>query len=349
MGRSRRLSAWSAAAVGVTVTLSLGACGNSSNTNTGSGASGGPGGQVTLITTETPAWQTAITAELKKQTGVSLKVAASGANGVMETRLNAELQAGAVQTDVYEDIDRKYLADHASDFVDLSTAGLSNYASYPKDYTWKNICVDHKISVSGLVYNTSLVPADQVPKTWEDLLKPYWKGKIILSDPKAGSYYLYWALLMQKQFGDSYLKGIAAQKPALAESSVTAAQQVSAGAYQVSVLSQADSSSALVAQGAPLKFVLLTDPDIGSSACVGILKKAPHMEQAKAFLNFLMTPDAQSSACKAGVTVASPVNAPGCIQLPDGWAIGPKTSEGAYPDIDNTALTSQVLKDLGIS
>jgi iron(III) transport system substrate-binding protein len=35
-----------------------------------------------------------------------------------------------------------------------------------------------RISYFGLAYNTKLVPADQVPKTYEDLLDPKWKGKL---------------------------------------------------------------------------------------------------------------------------------------------------------------------------
>jgi iron(III) transport system substrate-binding protein len=34
------------------------------------------------------------------------------------------------------------------------------------------------VNVYGFVYNTKLVPPDKVPKSWDDLLDPFWKGQI---------------------------------------------------------------------------------------------------------------------------------------------------------------------------
>ncbi len=34
-----------------------------------------------------------------------------------------------------------------------------------------------------IVYNPTLVPKDRVPKKWEDCLDPYWKGKLVVSNP----------------------------------------------------------------------------------------------------------------------------------------------------------------------
>jgi iron(III) transport system substrate-binding protein len=305
-------------------------------------------GTAAIVTTETPAWQTATTAYVKAHSGINMQVAASGANGTLETRLNAEFQAGVVQTDVYEDIDLSYFNANASKFVNLSTLKMPNYASYPADDKYKNTCVYDKLSVGGLVYNTKLVTGANIPTSWQDLLKPYWKGKILMIDPNAGENYMFWGLLMLKNFGNSYLTQFAAQKPGLAESSVTAAEQVASGAYQASVLSFPDSSRALIDSGAPLKFVVLRNPDLGATACVGILKDSPHPAAAAVLLNDLMSAGAQSAACRAGGLVVSPIGAAGCDHVPSDWALSPKTASGAYPGINDTALTGQVLKDLGV-
>lgn len=36
-----------------------------------------------------------------------------------------------------------------------------------------------------IAYNTRAVPADQVPRDWDDLLDPKWKGKVLVRDPMA--------------------------------------------------------------------------------------------------------------------------------------------------------------------
>ena len=304
-------------------------------------------GKAVLLTTEIPGWVDAQTAAFKSATGVDLSVAARGANGVLETRLTAEVQSGAVQTDVYEDVDRSFFAAHSDWFLDLSTAGLPNYANYPAGAKFKTYCADDKWDVSGVTYNTNLVGASDVPQTWKDLIDPKWKGKVIVSDPKPGGYYLQWALIMRQAFGPSYLQGVAALNPTFMSSSVGAAQTVGSGAKALSFLSQVDSGTDVQKAGAPIKFQLLRNPDVGSQACVGILKNAPHAAAAKVLLNFLISADSQAAACKAGVPNVSPVNASGCYQIPTDFKMPQFNDKGIYPGMDDDALKAQAIKELG--
>ncbi len=245
-----------------------------------------------------------------------MNVAASGPGADMETRLLAEIASGNIQTDIMQDTDRGFFTNNADQFVDLSTLGMPNWDSYPADSKWGTLCANSKMGVSGITYNKDLVPADQVPDSWEDLLDPFWTDKIVLSNPQPGGYYMQWALMMQDNFGDDYLTGIADQHPVLENSSVAAAEKVASGAYLVSFMSQADSAAGLIAQGAPLEFKLMRDPDIGSNVCLGILKDGPNLNAAAVLLNFLMSEESQSTACLAGLTVVSPVNAKGCYEVP---------------------------------
>ncbi len=43
-----------------------------------------------------------------------------------------------------------------------------------------------RASFIGLGYNTNLIPKDRVPKSWEDLLKPEFKGKIAMTLSSTG-------------------------------------------------------------------------------------------------------------------------------------------------------------------
>jgi iron(III) transport system substrate-binding protein len=305
-------------------------------------------GTSTSLFTETPGWIEAQQNLFKQQTGLEMAVAARGANGVLETRLTAEVGAGAIQTDVYEDVDRSFYAAHLDWFVDLSKAGLPNYASYTEKGKWKNVCIDVKWSVSGYTYNTNLVSEADAPKTWQDLVNPKFKGQVVLSDPKPGGYYMQWALIMRNAFGPTYLQQVAALNPTLMSSSVGAAQQVGAGAKMLSFLSQVDSGSDVAKAGAPVKFRILRNPDVGSQACVGILKNSPHPATAKVLLNFLMTPDSQSAPCKAGIPNVSPIKAPGCFEVPADWVPPTLTDKGTYQGMDDEALKAQALKELGI-
>jgi ABC-type Fe3+ transport system substrate-binding protein len=154
---------------------------------------------------------------------------------------------------------------------------------------------------------------------------------------------------MKHAFGLKFLKGIAAQQPSLENSSVAAAQDVASGAKALSVLSQIDSPAAAIAQGAPLKWLLIRNPDVGSRGCVGIVKNGPHPHAAAVLLNFLMSTESQGAACQAGVPNISPINAKGCFHLPKTFsfpAVNPKT--GLYPGINDKNLIYAVLHALGL-
>jgi iron(III) transport system substrate-binding protein len=307
------------------------------------------GGAVALVT-DPPAWQDVQTALYNETTGLSFSVAQSGAGADLETRLLAEIESGNIQTDILNDTDLGFYTNHKDDFVDLSTLGMPNYESYPEEAKWQDLCVIYKRSVSGITYNTDLVDEADVPDTWEDLLDPMWKGKIILSNPAPGGYYLQWALQMQDNFGDDFLTGLADQEPSLNNSSVAAAEQVASGAQLISVLSQGDSASGLIANGAPLAFKIIREPDMGANVCFGIPKDAPHPNSAAVLLNFLLSAESQSAPCMEGLVNVSPAGGEGCFELPDGFTypeLDPAT--GRYAGIGDEERKAEVLALLGIS
>ncbi|MEZ3158926.1 extracellular solute-binding protein [Microbacterium sp. BWT-B31] len=306
-------------------------------------------GQANALVTDTPAWQEIQTAMFKENTGLTMNIAASGPNADLETRVLAEIKSGNVQTDLMQDTDRGFYTKNADQFVDLSTLDLPNWDSYPESAKWQNLCVNSKMGVSGITYNTDLVPEDMVPDSWEDLTDPFWKDKIVLSNPQPGGYYMQWALMMREAFGDDFLEAIAAQNPTLDNSSVAAAEKVASGAALISFMSQADSAAGLIAKGAPLKFKLMRGPDIGSNVCVGILKDGPNPNAAAVLLNHLMSEESQSTPCKAGLAVVSPVDAEGCYEVPEDFEYPTLDAEtGQYPGLDDEALKAEVLGLLGI-
>jgi iron(III) transport system substrate-binding protein len=298
---------------------------------------------------ETPTWVDVTAAGFKEATGLDLILGQRGGSGTLEERLTGEMEAGTIQTDMLSVIDKNYFSDNADWWVDLSTAGLPNYETYPEASKWQGLCVDNKQSVAGILYNNELVPAENVPTTWTDLLDPYWQGKLIMVDPRASAGVMGWMIQMQIAYGDEFLTGLAAQNPDLAESSVPSAEGVASGAYEITVLSPLDASSGLRSEGAPLTHVIPEGPGAGSTACMGVLKDAQNPNAALVLLNYIMSAEAQSAACEAGIELRSPVDAPGCLQVPEGWQgtpIDPET--GRIFGTDDEALRAEILSLLGI-
>ena len=154
--------------------------------------------------------------------------------------------------------------------------------------------------------------------------------------------------MMKTAFGLKYLKGIAAQEPSLQNSSVAAAQDVASGAKWISVLSQIDSGAALQKTGAPLKWLLIRNPDVGSRGSRHSEEGAAPERRTRAALNYLMTKESQGVACQDGVPNISPLNAKGCWPAPKTFVFPPVDKNGNYPGINNKNLKYAVLHALGL-
>lgn len=266
--------------------------------------------------------------------GIEFSVGPPVATTDMLERIQAEFRADAVQADILTVADFTVWLSEPDRFLDLDTAGLPNYESYPEKGKWKDKCVAVVIDPSTILYNTDLVDPADAPKTWSDLLDPKWKGQLALTDPRAApSYNSYmFALGNSPDYGLDFLEGIAAQEPALFDSGNPLAEQVSAGAYMIGLQPHVTNSAALIADGAPLKHVIPDDPPHGAAInCAGILADAPHPNAAKVFLNFLMSPEAQSAGCEAA-GYPSLLADTTCDVLPDTWAPPDRDPEtGALP------------------
>jgi iron(III) transport system substrate-binding protein len=307
-------------------------------------------GTVNVYTSELLTYNEAIDAAFMDATPHQVITAPRVVAAELIQRVEAEEAAGGVQADVLQIADKSIWVAHPDWFEDLADLGLENYDAYPDDSKWQGKCVATVIQAGGFVYNNQLVDAEHAPQSWEDLLDPYFKDKLTLTDPRASGPYMSWALRMMEVYGEDYLKGIAAQNPVLFDSASPAAQDVAAGAHLVNVQGFASNSSELIEQGAPLTWVPGADPSTGQVTCTGILKRAKNLEAAKAYLDFLMTEEAQSAGC-TGIAAGSALgNIPNCLELPENWEPSPiDEATGQFVGVDDQALVDKALAALGIS
>src|SRR5919202_5657744 len=85
--------------------------------------------------------------------------------------------------------------------------------SNPAILAYDGVAINYVSSFVSPAYNPNVVPADQAPKDWPDLLDPKWRGKIGVSTATH-----HWARLAQA-WGDErttrFMEGLAAQQPTL--------------------------------------------------------------------------------------------------------------------------------------
>ncbi|HEY7169161.1 MAG TPA: extracellular solute-binding protein [Candidatus Binatia bacterium] len=173
---------------------------------------------------------------------------------------------------------------------------------YPKDFKddgyWTTVY--YNPYVAG--YNTKLVTARLVPKTYEDLLDPKWKGKLMMEGTKADWFAGMLQILGQER-GLRYMRELAAQQPVPREGHELLAQLVAAGEGAIDINIPASSVDRMKERGAPIEWVALgSAPSIMVGA--GLSAQAAHPNAAKLFIDFLLSREGQKLQQRFGRLVA---------------------------------------------
>ena len=173
---------------------------------------------------------------------------------------------------------------------------LAHYVSpeerlYPKEFKDPGYWVTSSTNLHVIGYNTKTVARDKLPKTWEDLLNPEWKGKLMVSPREQ---WFAWVLqIMGKEKGLNYMRALAKQNPAIRrESTAMRAQLLTAGEASMDIDSTYTVLLPLIKKGAPVDWTTL-GPALVVPVAYGLTTSAPHPNAAKLFLEFVLSKEGQ--------------------------------------------------------
>lgn len=259
----------------------------------------------------------AVTDGFTKKYGIKVQTFTQN-TGLLEQRLANEIKSGVHTADVFLGAATRIFDDNPSWFMKLDERTVPGYDAYPKNAKGANYAITI-IYLAGFQYNTDLVKEADVPDSWAALADPKWRGKLLFTDPTSSPTYMGWVALMHKTLGTEYLTNLAKQKMTLADSATTAAQKIAAGAYAISFPAAASHSSALSAQGAPIKFKTINTPSTGPMSLMSIPAAAPHPAAARLFLSYTLSAEAQDGMCQVTPIVGPNPGTSKCISLPSSW------------------------------
>lgn len=212
------------------------------------------------------------------------------------TKLSAELRAGKVAVDVVEGTGVGEAAVQAGFAQPYKTPAISEIPEAFRDAD--SLWAPTRLSYYGVAYNTKLVPPDAVPKTYEDLLDPRWKGKMVWHAGSASGSALFVTNLRLK-WGEektrAYLKKLAEQKIAsLAGTSARSlVDRVIAGEFSLALNIFAHHPLISASKGAPSKSVLM-DPVATTVGTMIIPKGLPHPHAAMLLVDFILSKEGQA-------------------------------------------------------
>ncbi|HEX2933191.1 MAG TPA: extracellular solute-binding protein [Candidatus Binatia bacterium] len=142
-----------------------------------------------------------------------------------------------------------------------------------------------------LAYNKRNVKPDDVPKTYDDLLKPIWKGRQIINDTDNFEWFdgllKYWG----RDKGMAYFRRLAQQDQIFQRGARGRVQLVAAGEAPLTI-AYGPHAQSFLNQGAPIEWVPL-EPVVVIINGLCIAQRAPHPAAAKLFIDFLLSKTAQ--------------------------------------------------------
>ena len=257
------------------------------------------GGKVIVYSSMESSISDGIAAAFKKKTGLEMEYWRGSSTKVLDRALN-EHPAGKPLFDVAITVaDPMFLMQSEGVFAKYDSPSA---ADYPKSLIDPNLGPNYRTLLIGIVYNkNSIKPAD-APKSFEDLVKPQFKGKLIMPDPTQHTTTTQWVpsldKLMGKEKADKFIRDLAAQKPILVESLLPAAERVATGETPIAI-TYVKYVYIYGQRGAPLDYLRL-GKFMGDGHYLGLNAKAPHANAAKAFIDYFLGAENMTALAKLG-------------------------------------------------
>jgi iron(III) transport system substrate-binding protein len=211
-------------------------------------------------------------------------------SGQMPVRVLQENRAGANLVDVIQ----------AGDFVfyELSRASIFQPYDSPerrffppefkdKDGLWTSGY--HNAAV--IAFNTSRVKTEDLPKTYDDLLHPKWKGKMIL-DINGPEWYAGMLQVLGQEKGLSLMRSLAKQNLHFSNGKVLANQILISGEYHLLVNDYEHLVQSAKKRGAPIDSIAAY-PVLSRVSTIALARYAPHPNVGRLYIDFVLSEDGQ--------------------------------------------------------
>jgi iron(III) transport system substrate-binding protein len=221
-----------------------------------------------------------------------------GRNPEIVTRVLTEFQAGQGSVDAI-------LSDNAPPVIRAAGAIM------PYETVQKNFLTLHdptmpvvSLQIQALVYNTKKLKAGDLPKSWEDVANPKYKGNVALDDPmRAGPLSTQLAALKDLWKDDArfvrFVKGLKALGVPVHKSTSAMFRLVISGEYSIAMPALLHDSLTEREKGTPVELVQ-TAPPIVFPRYAGIYAKAPHENAGKLLAEWLISQEGQATLDSVG-------------------------------------------------
>ena len=149
--------------------------------------------------------------------------------------------------------------------------------------------------------NTNLVKPGQEPKSFRDLAKPEWKGKILLPDPSVStsSLIVFLPLVDRGYLDMEFVRSLRDQDLKFVTGTPEIVRALSRGEMPLGLGASDTDAAPFLAEGAPFKAIALEEGTVANVNPGVVVKGAPHPNAAKVFMNWILGVEGQTVYTKA--------------------------------------------------
>jgi iron(III) transport system substrate-binding protein len=242
----------------------------------------------------------AIIKAYRKKTGLDVDYWRASATKVMDRALS-EYRAGKPLFDIIltNDIPMQIMFKEGI----FAKYESPTFKDFNKDSIDPNLGPRYRNVIIGVVYNKSIIKPADAPKTLEDLVKPQYRGKLVMPDPTQHTTTTQWVaslykVMDSKEKADKFIRDLAATKPILVESLLPAAKRVTTGETPIAI-TYVKYAYVYGKEGAPLEYVRLGKM-MGDGHYLTLSNKAPHPNAGKAFIDYFLGDESMKTLAQEG-------------------------------------------------
>ncbi|MEE8074623.1 MAG: extracellular solute-binding protein [Candidatus Binatia bacterium] len=218
-------------------------------------------------------------------------------------RIILETRAGRNTVDGYWDY-----PETAKAMIDRGLISKLNPAELTDQPEKWNFMFDHNLPVVGqfintFYYNTKLVSKSELPKRYEDLLDPKWKGKLAM-DARGPRGFTHLPLIWGEEKFWRYIKALKEQNPIWTRRCTTTMDKVLTGEALIGCTTSS-LEKRHKAKGQPVEYLLLNPVSVKPTILLPI-KGSPHPNAIKLVIAWLLSPEGVEAVGKTGYGLLQP-------------------------------------------
>jgi iron(III) transport system substrate-binding protein len=228
-----------------------------------------------------------------KKYGIKVKAWRSGSENVLQ-RIATEARGGKFDVDIVQNNAPENEAAHREKLLqEVRSPYLKDLIpqASPAHKEWVGITID----VFSGAYNTTKVKKEELPKTYQDLLDPKWKGRLGIEAEDHGWFNTLVDTLGEKQGIKLFNDIVAANGVSVRKGHSLLATLAASGEVPLALTVYSWNPEQLKLKGAPIEMFTI-QPVVAQFSTIAMTRKAPHPAAAALFYDFMLSEGQQHLA-----------------------------------------------------